>query len=158
MRTVLAWLDTLAALALLGMMALVVADVAGRYVIGRPLPGAIELVQYAMVLVVFTGLPVVTHRRKHISLGMLDRWLGNSARVWHQRLLDLSSAVVLAVMAWILFNAAGVARDQGDVIGYLNLPVYPAAYFMVLMSAVTAMLCLVLTLAPPPEPTGGAAH
>ena len=116
MRTVLSWLDTLAAIALLIMMALTVADVVGRYVIGRPLPGAIELVQYAMVLVVFTGLPVVTHRRKHISLGMLDRWLGNSARVWHQRLVDLSSAIVLAVIAWILFNAAGVPvpRVHGD--------------------------------------------
>jgi TRAP-type transport system small permease protein len=158
MRTVLSWLDTLAAIALLIMMALTVADVVGRYVIGRPLPGAIELVQYAMVLVVFTGLPVVTHRRKHISLGMLDRWLGNSARVWHQRLVDLSSAIVLAVIAWILFNAAGVARDQGDVIGYLNLPVYPAAYFMALLSAATAVLCVLLTFSPPPLPATDAVH
>jgi TRAP-type C4-dicarboxylate transport system permease small subunit len=111
-----------------------------------------------MVLVVFSGLPVVTRRRKHISLSMLDRWLGISGRVWHQRIVDLSSAVVLSVIAWTLFNAAGVAHDQRDVIGYLNLPVYPAAYFMVLLSAVTAVLSVVLALWPSPVPIPGASH
>ena len=72
----LAWLNGLACVALLAMMLLVAADVAGRYLIGHPLPGAIELVQYAMVFVVFSALPTVTLKRRHISLDVLHDRLG----------------------------------------------------------------------------------
>ena len=65
-------LETLTGLALLAMLALTVADVFGRYLVNRPVPGVTELVQYTMVLLVFAGLPIVTHRRAHISVSLMD--------------------------------------------------------------------------------------
>ena len=41
-------LETLAGLALLAMLALTVADVFGRYLVNRPVPGVTELGQYTM--------------------------------------------------------------------------------------------------------------
>jgi hypothetical protein len=41
----------------LAAMMLAAADVVGRHVLGRPVPGTVEQVQYAMAVVVFAGLP-----------------------------------------------------------------------------------------------------
>lgn len=147
------WLETIASLALLAMLALTVADVLGRYVVSRPVPGAVELIQYAMVLVVFAGLPVVTLRRQHISVGVVDNAFRGRARVAQRAAVALVSAFVLAAQAWVLFrNARGMFEFQ-DVLGALRLPVYPAGYFMAALSAIAAACCLVAVR----EPSAGIA-
>lgn len=153
------WLETAACIALGAMMLLTAADVIGRHVLGRPVPGAIELVQYAMVIVVFAGLPVVTREGQHISLSLLEGRLGASGRRLQRIVLGLVCAVVLAVQGWIVFKTAEVMRAQGDVIGYLNLPVHPAAYLMAALSFVTAAtLLLDVTRADRRAASGGGAH
>lgn len=137
-----AWLEGLAGTALLLMMLLVTADVAGRYLFGKPLPGAIELVQYTMVLVVFAGLPSVTLRRRHISLDLVHGRLGGRWRRLHWALLCTGSAAVLAVQGWLLAEIALQMRANRDVIGFLGLPTYPAAAFMALLSGWTALVLL----------------
>jgi TRAP-type C4-dicarboxylate transport system permease small subunit len=153
-------LETAACLALGAMMLLTVADVLGRHALGRPVPGTVELVQYALAIVVFAGLPVVTRDGRHISLSLLEGRLGAPARRLQRLVLGLASAVILAAQGWIVFGTAQLMRAQGDVIGFLNLPVHPAAYLMSILSFVTAAaLLLDSTLANGREaPSGGAAH
>lgn len=143
------WLERLAGTALFAMLALTTADVVGRYLFRRPLPGVIELVQYAMVLVVFAALPMVTFRGQHISVGLLDGKLHGRVRRLQQVLVGATCAVVLAALAWTLYDVAGSMREQGDVIGYLRLPTFLAAYLMSAMSLLTAGICLLAALRPP---------
>lgn len=145
-----AWLEALACLALLAMMVLVAGDVFGRYLLGAPLPGAIELVQYAMTIVVFAALPSVTLRRSHISLDLLHERLRGPAARLHWLLVCLASAAVLGVQAWLLFDRAETIRQNQDVIGFLQLPVHPAAYFMGALSLLAALALLRAAFGPPP--------
>lgn len=149
------WLETAACLALAAMMLLTVADVAGRHVLGRPLPGAVELVQYAMVIVVFAGLPVVTRDGRHISLGVLAGWLSPSWQHAQRRVVGLVCAVILSAQAWIVFETAQVMRAQQDVIGFLNLPVHPAAYAISLLSLLAAVAVLLHSMADARSPALG---
>lgn len=149
------WLETAACLALAAMMLLTVADVAGRHVLGRPLPGAVELVQYAMVIVVFAGLPVVTRDGRHISLGVLAGWLSPSWQHAQRRVVGLVCAVILSAQAWIVFETAQVMRAQQDVIGFLNLPVHPAAYAISLLSMLAAVAVLLHSMADARSPASG---
>lgn len=149
------WLETAACLALAAMMLLTVADVAGRHVLGRPLPGAVELVQYAMVIVVFAGLPVVTRDGRHISLGVLAGWLSPSWQHAQRRVVSLVCAVILSAQAWIVFEIAQVMRAQQDVIGFLNLPVHPAAYAISLLSLLAAVAVLLHSMADARSPALG---
>jgi TRAP-type C4-dicarboxylate transport system permease small subunit len=153
----LGWLETAACIALAAMMLLTAADVVGRHVLGRPVPGTIELVQYAMAVVVFAGLPVVTRDGRHISLSLLEGRLGSGARRVQRAVLGMVCAVVLAVQGWIVFDTAQLMREQGDVIGFLNLPVHPAAYLMAALSAVTAVVALLHALSAD-EPAAAPAH
>lgn len=135
-------LETLAGLALLAMLALTVADVFGRYLVNRPVPGVTELVQYTMVLLVFAGLPIVTHRRAHISVSLMDNAFSGVARRIQLALIHGTSAFVLIAMSWILFVESHAMRESEDVIGALRLPVYPAGYFMAAMSLMAGVVCL----------------
>ena len=138
----LGWLERLAGAALIAMLALTTADVLGRYLFARPLAGVIELIQYAMVIVVFAALPVVTSKEQHISVGLLDGRLHGAARRIQKGLIAVTCAVVLAVLSWTLFETAGSMREQGDVIGFLRLPIFLAAYLMSALSMATAGVCV----------------
>lgn len=153
-----AWLEWLACTALLAMMLIVVTDVGGRYLVGSPLPGAIELVQYAMVVVVFGGLPAVTLRRRHISLDLVHDRLSGLWRRLHWTLLCTSSAAVLAVQAWLLADIARTMHANDDVIGFLNLPTYPAAGFMSALSLLTALALAWAALRPPTTDASDVVH
>ena len=50
-------LGGLSALPVALIMVLTFADVLGRYVFSSPLRGSVELIEYAMALVIFTALP-----------------------------------------------------------------------------------------------------
>lgn len=141
-------LERLSGAALLLMLALTVADVLGRYVFARPVAGVIELIQYAMVVVVFAALPAVTHRREHISVGLLDGQLRSLSLRIQQTLVASVSAIVLVTLAWTLLDTAAWMRDQGDVIGYLRLPTFVAAYLMAALSLLTAGVSLQSALQP----------
>lgn len=148
----LGWLEALACLALLAMMLIVAADVTGRYLLARPLPGAIELVQYTMVVVVFAALPSVTLKRQHISLDIVHEHLRGGARRLQWVLVCGASAAVLGVQAWLLWRRSETMRENQDVIGYLNIPVHPAGYFMCALSLAAALLVLREAFRAPPPP------
>lgn len=151
-------LEWLAGASLMAMLALTTADVFGRYVVSRPVPGVIELVQYAMVLLICAALPVVTLRRQHISVGLLDGRLRGRSWRWQQRLIATICAAVLAMLAWALLDLAGSMRQQADVIGFLRLPTYPAAYGLAALTAATACVCARQAWRPPIGPDAAAAH
>lgn len=153
-----AWLEWLACTALLVMMLIVVTDVGGRYLVGSPLPGAIELVQYAMVVVVFGGLPAVTLRQRHISLDLVHDRLSGRWRRLHWTLLCAISAAVLAVQAWLLADIVRTMYANDDVIGFLGLPTYPAAGFMSALSLLTALGLAWSAISPPPSDAYSAGH
>lgn len=138
-----------AALALLAMLIIVTIDVAGRQLLARALPGATELTQYAMAITVFAGLPVVCLRRGHITIGLFDGVFQRYGRRLYSLLVNGGSAVVLGVQAWVLWREASWLRELGAVIGYLQLPTYPAAYGMAVLSGVAALACALLAVHPP---------
>ncbi|MGE4338808.1 MAG: TRAP transporter small permease [Pigmentiphaga sp.] len=155
------WLQGCSAAALLAMLVIVTVDVAGRHFLAKPLVGATELTQYAMAITVFTGLPVVCLRRAHISIGLLDGLFGARGRRIQGLVVGGSCAVVLAGQAWVLWNEAGWLREMGSVIGYLQLPTYPAAYGMAVLSALAAVASAWAGVNPPrlapPSPAGAVA-
>lgn len=138
-----------AGLALFAMLLIVTIDVAGRHFFAKPLVGATELTQYAMAITVFAGLPVICLRRTHITISLFDGWLGARAQRIQRLLVGGTSTVVLAAQAWVLWQEAGWLHEMGSVIGYLQLPTYPAAYGMSVLSGVAAVASLWAGLCPP---------
>ncbi len=138
--------EALVALALLLMMVITVLDVIGRYVINRPLPGATELVQYSMVTAIFIALPLITARREHISVSLIDGLFGERGRRWHRAVIAAISAIVLVLVSWKLWGHAQMLATNRDVIGFLSLPVAPAAFVASTLAGLTVLVLVAMVV------------
>src|SRR6185369_15314253 len=77
------WADAVLGVAasaiLFGMMVLTFFDVVGRYLFNRPLRGAFELTELGLVVLIFAGLPLVSHADEHVTMDFIDKLLGGRA-------------------------------------------------------------------------------
>jgi TRAP-type transport system small permease protein len=136
--------DWLVAAALFLMMLITFLDVVGRYLVNRPLPGAAELVQYLMLSFIFLALPLVTLQEGHISISIIESLAGARARRAHRVLVFLGSAFVVGVLCVRLWMHGEMLAANRDVIGYLNLPLAPAAFAAAVLSGLTTLVLVAM--------------
>jgi len=118
------------------------ADVLGRYVVSRPVPGSTEIIQYLFVLTVVLALPIVTWRDEHISISLIEGAFGESFNRLRRTAVRVLSGAVMLVVSWQMWGYAGMLAKNRDVIGYLELPVAPGAYAVSVLAAITALTFL----------------
>ena len=108
---------------------------------GYPIPGALEIAELLMVLVVFLALPDVEAMRKHIAIDIVSSRLPASfSRPLSVlgALLSLGFYGAMGWQAWRLFADSWKIREQTA--GLVKLPVYPTkALFAIALTVVTAI-------------------
>jgi len=139
----------LAALALAMLILVTVIDVAGRYLINTPLPGAFESVRALMALVTFSALPLVCARNEHLRAGILDHLVSARMNRLREPAVQLISVAVLVVIGWRLVQEALNKMRTGELLSAIYLPLWLPIGFMALMSvaaviATTTLLWLTL--------------
>ena len=124
------------------MVALTFVDVVGRRFFDQPVYGAHDLTEHLMALIVFAGLPLLTARREHLSIDLLDAWLLQPRfALWH-RVVNLLVATTLAVISVEFWTAAQEAAKIKEVSQALNIPRGWAYYFICATSALAAVAAL----------------
>lgn len=122
-------------LGLMMSMCLGVADVVGTY-LGHPVPGAYELTESTMVLVVFGGLTYAQIKRKHIRVELL--YLRMPARVQSTMdvIADLAALVFFGLLVWQGWHEALYSYSIDEATnGLIRFPLYPARFCLVFGSA-----------------------
>ncbi|RYZ09953.1 MAG: TRAP transporter small permease, partial [Comamonadaceae bacterium] len=162
------WLESLGAVALFAMMTITFVDIVGRFVLHRPLPGSIDLVQVLLLLTAGCTLPAVTCRGEHLSIGLFDGVRATPLERARRAMVAVVMALTFAALAVLLWGYAGETARNGDVIGYLRLPVAPFVYALSVLCLAAALVAAALVpgalrrrqddVAPAPvlEPTGAA--
>lgn len=138
----------LAATALFAIMALTLADVAGRKLASASVPGSLELTELLMVVVIFAGLPLVSLNGEHVVFDSLDRVLPAGLRRVQQAVVDLACAAALGGLAWLMWAKAGQMAEYGDVTAQLKLALPPFVRLMAVLCGVTALVHLMLLARP----------
>jgi TRAP-type transport system small permease protein len=133
------WLETLGAIALFAMMTVTFVDIVGRFVLHRPLAGSTDLVQVLLLLTAGCTLPAVTCRGEHLSIGLFDKARPTALECARRAMVALVLALTFAALSVLLWRYAGETGRNGDVIGYLRLPVAPFVYAL-------SALCLAAAL------------
>ena len=136
----------LAALAILGLALITFVDVVARYIFNAPIPGAYEISELVMGVMIFAALPVVTWRGSHITIDLLDtitpRWISG----WRDAFMFVVSSVVIAVLGWELWALAVTLASYGDVTEYLRMPIHPTLQAMSLLAWVASVIALLAAL------------
>ena len=124
------------------MVALTFVDVLGRRLINMPVFGANDITEHLMAVIIFTGLPLLTARRGHLSIDLLDHWLLRPQwRRWHKA-VDVLIAAVLGLIAWEYFVAIAEARQINEVSPALNIPRHWMYAYIATTTALAAVLAL----------------
>jgi len=127
---------------LFSMMTLTFVDVIMRYVFNRPLRGAFEVTELMLLVLIFAGLPLVTHANEHVTMDLIDRWLSPRLRNALGRLMEALSAALMFALTWFMWIKAQRIAGYGDTTEVLRILVGPFVYFMVGMILLSGLIHL----------------
>jgi len=128
----LAWLTVLiGGIGLMLSTGLGVADVVGTY-LGHPVPGAYEVTESTMVLVVFGGLTYAQIKHKHIRVELLYLRMGPRVQSTMDIVADIAALVFFSLLIWQGWNEAAYSIEIREATsGLVRFPLYPARILLV---------------------------
>jgi|SRR5687767_2885174 len=124
------------------MMALTFVDVVARYAFNRPLRGAFEVTELLLAVLIFAGLPLVSHADEHVTMDFVDGLLARRGRALWQRAVQFVSAAIMFLLTWLMWIKAGRISAYGDATDVLRIVYGPFVYFMALMIALAGLIHL----------------
>jgi TRAP-type C4-dicarboxylate transport system permease small subunit len=125
---------------LMALMSLTFVDVVARYVFNRPIRGAFEITELLLLVLIFAGLPLVSHADEHVTMDFIDRWLAPHARLRLDVIVHLIVAALMFFMAWQLSVKAARISSYGDATDVLRILYGPFVYFSAGMVGLTGLI------------------
>src|SRR3546814_4180197 len=112
------------------------ADVVGTQVFGQPVPGAREITESTMVLIVFGALTYGQIRHSHIPVELLYMRLRPRAKAALDILADVCGLLFFGLLLWQGINEAQFSLQIGESTdGLIRFPLYPARITLALGTA-----------------------
>ncbi len=127
-------------LLIIPLMLLTTADVVGRTVWARPIPGSVELSSYILNVFILLGVAYTQQVKGHVRVSMLTDHLPFGARRFLQVLTSALSLFIIALLAW---QGWVVGMEETAVSDVLRIPQRP---FKLLVGVSAFFLCLELVI------------
>ncbi len=119
-----------------------VLDVFYRWLFSRSIPGAAEMVEFSMVVLVFGALGFINDKRGHVRVDLIAGRLSKSAQAGLELFSALCGFVLVVIMAWCLMENGWTKYGNNEVSTMLGIPVYLFVYFAALGAATFALALL----------------
>ncbi len=125
---------------LLPMMLLTTADVFGRALWARPIPGTVELCSYMLAVFVLLGVAYTHQVKGHVRVSILVARIPARAKALLDAITTLMSLGIIAILAW---QGWVVAVEERTVSDMLRIPQWP---FRMLVSLAGLSLAVELVI------------
>jgi TRAP-type C4-dicarboxylate transport system permease small subunit len=122
------------------MMFLTALDVGLRYIFNSPIPGALELVEYMMALIVPFALTVTAFQKAHIGVDLVMDRFPKWFRSCVACVTNLTVFALYGMITWQSFLYIFQQHDSGMTSAVLLIPQYP---FVASLTAAFALLSLI---------------
>ena len=132
------------------MMVLTFADVVARYLLNRPIRGGFEITELTLLVLIFAGLPLVSHADEHVTMDFIDRILPLRAGQAWIRVMHAICAAIMFFLTWQVWIKATRIASYNDTTDVLRITIGPFVYFMAMMIALTGLVHLFKVLSPGP--------
>jgi len=133
------------------MMALTFADVVARYLLNRPIRGGFEITELTLLVLIFAGLPLVSHADEHVTMDFIDRILPPRAAAAWIRVMHGICAAIMFFLTWQVWIKATRIASYNDTTDVLLITIGPFVYFMAVMIALTGAVHLYKVFSPGPQ-------
>lgn len=134
---------------------LTLVDVLGRYVFNAPIPGALEITEIVLALMIGAALPLVERRQAHITVDFVEGLPAPRFQRARRIVLGLVMAATLGVVARQMFVQAGDYAAGNEHTMYFEVPAAPIAYAIAASFAIGAVIALAATFRQPSRPSTG---
>ncbi len=145
------WLERLAravalvgGLLLVGVMAMTVVSVLGRYLFNAPVPGDYEITELAIGIAAFAFFPYCHITNANI---VVELFTGRMPTRWKAALdavHNITFAIVASLIAWRLFIGGMHKFDDGETTMFLGIPIHWAYFSAVLGAGLLSAVCILL--------------
>ena len=125
---------------LVGMTALVVADVIGIKIFSNPVPGGIEFVSFLAVVAIAFAVPFTQVTRGHVAVDFIVEHFPHRAKLIAESVTALFSVALFALLSVYSFRYAGLLRSSGEVSMTQKIPFHPFVYGMAVCFAATFLV------------------
>ena len=133
---------------LMSLMLLTFVDVVARYLFNFPLRGGFEVTELMLLVLIFAGLPLVSHADEHVTMDFIDRILTQRAGKALIRLVHAVCAALMFFLARLVWLKAAKIAAYGDATNVLKIPEGPFVYFMAAMILLTGLVHLYKVFVP----------
>ena len=110
---------------LLAIVVVVVIDVFLRYVLGQTLRGAYEMVQYLLMISIFSSFAYCQTERGHVHVTMLTSLFPQKLRLILYALTELICCLGAFAVAYASIRQGGIYLSSNMITGVLLLPLWP---------------------------------
>lgn len=139
-------LDKMAAICIVIMMVVVVANILLRAILGKPLLGTIDYVNILMALTISLGLAYCALKNAHIAVEFIIEKFSAKTQALIGVMINLTGLVFWAVTAWYMTAYARNIMDTNLVASTVSIPMYPFVYLAALgFLALSLVLVLKVT-------------
>jgi len=146
LRKFIYYLGVFSGIVLLGILALMSAEVFFRYLFNKPILGTVEISSYLLVIFCFTGIAFVQSQKGHIHIELVTQKLPDSLQRILRIITLILSLATFIVITWQMAIAFWKSWEMQEVRwGALPLPVWPVK-FMIAFGSFTLCLQLVLNI------------
>ena len=119
------WMHWVAGAALLILLALTIADIAGRTLFNNPVPGTVEVTALILVVIVFLALAHSEDLGDHITIDLIYVRVGPRVQAAMDLFAQVLSLIVIGLMAFQIYHFALRQRDGGFESPVLEWPIWP---------------------------------
>ena len=140
-RPLVAFVKYVALWILAGMMFLTFTDVLLRYVFNSPVPGAPELIEFMMGIVVTFSVAYTAHKRSHVSVDLVIVLFPDRTRKLLGCITSFFTLILFMLICWQTVLLIYEEYQSNIISAVLYIPVYP---FIATVAVGLVILCLVL--------------
>jgi TRAP-type C4-dicarboxylate transport system permease small subunit len=107
------------------LMAVIIVDVTGRYMLNWPLFGSLDLSTVLLVLAVACAIGYGGRTGAHVTADMVSTLVGPRFEFYSGVAVKIGAIAIVSVWSWRLFVTGNVARRLGESTQLLNIPFEP---------------------------------
>ncbi|MCP5265673.1 MAG: TRAP transporter small permease [Burkholderiaceae bacterium] len=137
------WVNVLGVCMIIVMMLLTSVDVTLRYCCSRPITGAVELVEFLLVIAVFFGLAHTQRMGGNIAADIIDTLVSRRALAVIDVFTGALALVLCIAMTWATYEAAMDPNAHWETTDMLEVPIWP---FKLLAAVGMGLLSLEMAL------------
>jgi TRAP-type C4-dicarboxylate transport system permease small subunit len=136
-------LTVIAATALILMMFLTAADVAGRFFFNSPISGAMELVEYLMAIIVPFSVAYCALKKSHVAVDLIvDHFPKSLQKICHF-FVTIPAIGFILLISWQNYFSVFDSYESNMTSAVLLIPAYPFIIPMVIGTFFFALIMLV---------------